>query len=89
MRSRNEAEMRARTVRGTVKAWHGDLGWGVLSSPDVPSDIWVHFSAVDGEGFRELAQDAPVEFKYRRVADQDGYSYIADSVRQLHVALTG
>jgi CspA family cold shock protein len=74
---------RTRTVKGTVKVWHRDLGRGVLVSPDAPSDVWVHFSAVEGTGYRELAQDTLVEFGYRRVHNQDGYSFVADSVRVL------
>jgi CspA family cold shock protein len=65
-----------------VKIWHADLGWGVLASPDVDSEIWAHFSAIEASGYRELNDGDSVEFRYRR-AHQDAYRYVADSVRLL------
>jgi cold shock CspA family protein len=43
----------------------------------------VHFSAVEGTGYRELTEGAEVDFEYRRGHYQNGYSFVADSVRQL------
>jgi CspA family cold shock protein len=74
--------MRTQEANGTVKVWHRDEGWGVLTSPDVPEDVWVHFSAIEGSGFRSLNEGDPVMFHYRP-ARQDGYSYLAVSVRPI------
>jgi cold shock CspA family protein len=74
---------RLRSARGTVKVWHGEKGWGVLTSPDAPTEVWVHFSAIQGTGYRELRVGESVEFEYRHVANQDGYSYLAVSARRL------
>lgn len=63
---------RLRNARGTVKAWHGDKGWGVLTSPDAPAEVWVHFSAIEGSGYKELRVGDSVEFEYHHVANQDG-----------------
>jgi CspA family cold shock protein len=70
---------------GTVKAWHYDEGWGVLTSPEVPSDVWVHFSCVEGSGdFVFLTAGESVEFDYESAGHggQDGYSYRATTVRR-------
>ena len=51
-------------LTGHVKFWRDDKGWGAVTSLDLPHDVWVHFSAVDGEGYRSLDEGDPVEFRY-------------------------
>jgi cold shock CspA family protein len=36
-------------VDGIVKTWDGDEGWGVLTSPDVPGEVFAHFSNIDAD----------------------------------------
>jgi cold shock protein len=69
-------------VHGTVKFWRDDDGWGVIASPAVPDDVWAHFSAIEAEGYRDLAQGDPVEFDCQP-AEQDGYHFLATRVRKL------
>jgi len=73
--------------RGTVKAWHDELGWGVVSSPDVDGEVWCHFMAIEAEPgirFRTLTPGAPVEFRVLLVpGGQDGYAYRADWIREI------
>src|SRR5262245_53217632 len=40
---REQAKMAGwmRSTTGTVKAWHDDKGWGVLSSDELSGDVWV------------------------------------------------
>ena len=64
-----------------MKIWHGDEGWGVLGSPEIRGDVWAHFSAIEGTGYRELNQGDGVEFEYRR-AHQEGYRFRAVVVRR-------
>ena len=64
-----------------MKDWSPEEGWGVLVSPDAPGEVWAHFSAIEGSGFKELLPRESVEFRYRR-GHQDGYSYVAVSVRR-------
>ncbi len=73
--------MRHKTAKGIVQTWHPDLGWGLLTSPDVTGAIWAHFSSIEATGFRELHPGEAVEFRYHR-ADQDGYEYVADAIRR-------
>jgi CspA family cold shock protein len=73
--------MRAKTAEGTVKTWHPELGWGVITSPDVGEVIWAHFSAIEATGYRELHPGDAVAFSYHR-GDQDGYGYVANAIRR-------
>ena len=49
-------------IRGKVKWFNGSKGYGFLERPDGESDIFVHFSAIQGEGFRTLQEGEIVEF---------------------------
>lgn len=40
---------------GRVRWWRDDLGWGVVAHG--AGDIWVHSSAIVGEGYRSLNED--------------------------------
>ncbi len=48
-------------VVGTVKWFNGDKGYGFLSREGGP-DVFVHYSAIEGEGFRSLQEGQKVEF---------------------------
>ncbi|PPJ04676.1 hypothetical protein C5E51_24795 [Nocardia nova] len=61
---------------GTVKFFRPAKGWGAIAAAELPDgcDAWVHFSAIEGEGFRELAAGDRVEFDYES-AQQDSFRY--------------
>lgn len=46
---------------GTVKWFNSDKGFGFLSQPNGP-DVFVHYSAINTEGYRTLEEGAAVEF---------------------------
>lgn len=46
---------------GTVKWFNSNKGFGFITR-DGGSDIFVHFSAIRGEGFRSLEEQQRVEF---------------------------
>jgi CspA family cold shock protein len=48
-------------VTGTVKWFNGSKGYGFIEREDGP-DVFVHFSAIRGEGFRNLEEGQSVEF---------------------------
>ncbi|HEY4615342.1 MAG TPA: cold-shock protein [Citricoccus sp.] len=48
---------------GTVKWFNAEKGYGFISPDDNSADIFVHFSAIEGSGFRELQEDQKVEFE--------------------------
>ena len=47
---------------GTVKFFNNDKGYGFISRPD-GDDVIVHFSNIDGSGFRSLEEGQNVEFE--------------------------
>ena len=65
-------------VEGIVKRWDEDEGWGVLTSPDVPGDVFAHFSDIVAEGYRSLTDGERVRFDWEHYEPgQDGYFYRA------------
>ena len=47
---------------GTVKWFNPDKGFGFITQSD-GSDVFVHFSAVEGTGYRNLDENDRVEFE--------------------------
>jgi CspA family cold shock protein len=48
--------------RGTVKWFNGSKGYGFISRED-GEDIFVHYKAIEGDGFRTLDEGDQVEFE--------------------------
>jgi CspA family cold shock protein len=46
---------------GTVKWFNGGKGYGFITREGGP-DVFVHFSQIQGEGFRNLEEGQTVEF---------------------------
>ena len=67
-------------MRGIVKFFKADKGWGALVTPELPSDVWVHFSVIEGEGFRELEAGDEVDFDVE-AAVQDSFRFRAARAR--------
>lgn len=49
------------TVKGTVKWFNESKGFGFIEQENGP-DVFAHFSAISGEGFKTLADGQAVEF---------------------------
>ena len=50
---------------GTVKWFNDAKGYGFIAPDGGGKDVFVHFSAISGDGFRSLAEGAKVEFEVR------------------------
>ncbi len=48
---------------GTVKWFNEAKGYGFITPADGSKDIFVHFSAIQGEGFRTLNEGQEVSFE--------------------------
>ncbi|MEE9333896.1 MAG: cold-shock protein [Granulosicoccaceae bacterium] len=48
---------------GTVKWFNESKGFGFLSQDDGGDDVFVHFSAISGDGFKTLAEGQKVSFE--------------------------
>jgi cold shock protein len=48
---------------GVVKWFNGEKGYGFLARDNGEKDVFVHFSAINAEGFRTLREGQRVEFE--------------------------
>lgn len=48
---------------GTVKWFNGEKGFGFITQDDGGPDVFVHFSAISGSGYRNLEENQKVEFE--------------------------
>ena len=51
-------------AKGTVKWFNDAKGYGFISR-STGDDVFVHFSSIQGDGFRTLAEGDEVEFELR------------------------
>ena len=50
-------------TRGTVKWFSDQKGYGFVTPDGAKKDVFVHFSALQGEGFKTLREGELVEFE--------------------------
>jgi CspA family cold shock protein len=51
-----------RVAQGTVKWFNGEKGFGFITPDEGGGDVFVHFSAIKGSGYRNLEENQRVEF---------------------------
>ncbi len=52
-------------ARGKVKWFDSQKGYGFIT-PESGSDVFVHHSAIQGEGYKSLDEDQEVEFEIQQ-----------------------
>jgi cold shock protein len=66
-------------AQGTVKWFNADKGFGFIAPDDGTPDVFVHHSAIKGDGLRGLQDNQRVEF----TASQGPKGPQADEVRAI------
>ncbi len=51
---------------GRVKWFNDAKGYGFIEQPDGGEDVFVHFTAIEMEGFKTLTEGQEVEFELRQ-----------------------
>lgn len=50
-------------TEGNVKWFNAEKGFGFIAPEDGSADVFVHFSAIQSQGFKELQENDRVEFE--------------------------
>jgi len=51
---------------GTVKWFNESKGFGFIAPSDGSADVFVHFSAIEGKGFKTLAEGQSVSYEVEK-----------------------
>ncbi|MDP4676479.1 MAG: cold-shock protein [Actinomycetes bacterium] len=49
-------------AQGTVKWFNAEKGFGFIAQADGGADVFVHFTAIQADGYRSLDENQAVEF---------------------------
>lgn len=55
-------------AQGTVKWFNGDKGFGFITPDDGSKDLFVHYSEIQGRGYRSLDENQRVQFEVEQGA---------------------
>ncbi|EYT62299.1 cold-shock protein [Dietzia sp. UCD-THP] len=50
-------------AQGTVKWFNAEKGYGFIAPEDGSADLFVHYSSIEGTGFKTLEENQRVEFE--------------------------
>ncbi len=66
-------------MHGTVKWFDSKKGYGFIVGPE-GKDVFVHFSVIEGDGFRSLRDGEEVEYEFK----QGDKGLLANTVKRLN-----
>ncbi len=49
-------------ARGTVKWFSSEKGYGFITPEDGSKDVFVHYSGIEGDGYKSLSEGQKVEY---------------------------
>lgn len=49
-------------MQGKVKWFNSSKGYGFIQSDEIGKDVFVHYSVIEGDGYKSLAEGETVEF---------------------------
>jgi cold shock protein len=75
----NSAEEAKQMAEGTVKWFSNEKGYGFITPDDGGKDLFVHFSAISGDGYRSLNDGARVSYE----PDEGPKGPVATNVQEL------
>ncbi|MGA4980262.1 cold-shock protein [Streptomyces cinereoruber] len=53
-------------AQGTVKWFNGEKGFGFISPDEDGPEVFVHYSAISGSGFRNLEENQRVQYEVQQ-----------------------
>ncbi len=57
------SQVRFMAINGTVKWFDSTKGYGFITREDTEQDVFVHFTAIQGDGYRSLEEGQQVSFE--------------------------
>ena len=57
-----------RMAQGTVKWFNGDKGFGFIAPDGGAPDVFVHYSEIQGSGYKSLEENQRVQFEIEQGA---------------------
>jgi len=61
--SRHTQEGTYEVPTGTVKWFNDEKGFGFITPDEGDRDLFVHYTGIDGSGFKTLAENSKVEYE--------------------------
>jgi CspA family cold shock protein len=55
--------MKGRNMKGTVKWFNNQKGYGFITPEDGSKDLFVHHSSIDMKGYKSLRENQEVDFE--------------------------
>lgn len=50
-------------MQGKVKWFNSSKGYGFIQSDEIGKDVFVHYSVIEGDGYKSLTEGETVEFE--------------------------